>query len=337
MSRYIAVQNLSLELTRKCNLSCGHCVRGKCQNVEMTDETIDKVFSEVNKVGMLSFIGGETSLCADKLNKVYESIKAHKTEVDAILLFTNAVDISPEFIQALKNLESLAMVSDKGVKGLIKSGVYKDGDFPMQVVVSLDKFHIEAMEKAGIDKKKVKANIEELAKHFPVEIDKTCNFLLFNVGNATNVTDTYKTPISAYKTAFLYGANKKTGKELFLVGPHVAVSAYGKIVDCNTTYIKADAPGYSYGDVLEKGFFESIKEKLKTEKCKRAHSYDGFFRIIGKYMNEFKLTDKDVNNVIKFNKARGQVVDLYPLTRGAVPSLAELDNPAKQTKEAPKL
>ena len=54
-------------------------------------------------------------------------------------------------------------------------------------------------------------------------------------------------------------------------------------------------------------------------------------------MNEFKLTDKDVNNVIKFNKARGQRVDLYPLTRGAVPSLAELDNPAKQTKEAPKL
>ena len=337
MSRYIAVQNLALELTRKCNLNCGHCVRGRCQNVEMADETIDKVFSEVNKVGGLSFIGGETSLCADKINKVYESIKKHKTEVNGILIFTNAVDISPEYIQALKNLESIAKVSYKGVRGLIKSGIYKDGDFPLQVIVSLDKFHIEAMEKGGIDKKKVKANIEELAKHFPVEIDKTCNFLLFNVGNAKNVTDTYKTSISAYKTVFLYGANTKTGEKLLLVGPHLAVSAYGKIVDCNTTYIKADAPGYSYGDVLEKGFFESIKEKLKTEKCKRAHSYNGFYRINGKYMDEFRLTNKDIKNIIKFNKAKGQRVNLYPLTRGAVPSLAELDNPAKQTKEAPKL
>ncbi len=335
MSRYIAVQNLALELTRKCNLNCGHCVRGRCQNVEMPDEIIDKVFSEVDKVGGLSFIGGETSLCADKLNKVYESLKAHKTEVDGITIFTNAVDISPECIQALKNLESLAMVNDKGVRGLIKSGVYKDGDFPLQVIVSLDKFHLEAMEKAGIDKKKVKANIEELAKHFPVEIDKTCNFLLFNVGNARNVTDTYKTSISAYKTAYLYGCNTKTGNSLLLVGPHVAVSAYGKIVDCNTTYIKADAPGYSYGDVLEKGFYESIKEKLKAEKCKRVYSYNKFFRTIGKYMDEFRLTNKDINNIIRFNKARGQAVNLYPLTKGAVPSLEELDKAPETKKQAP--
>ena len=61
------VQNLSLELTRKCNLNCRHCMRGESQNLTMDDEVIERIFKDINGVYSLQFGGGETSLVVDRL------------------------------------------------------------------------------------------------------------------------------------------------------------------------------------------------------------------------------------------------------------------------------
>ena len=37
--------NLMLEVTRKCNLTCSHCMRGNPQNLEMSDEILEKVLA----------------------------------------------------------------------------------------------------------------------------------------------------------------------------------------------------------------------------------------------------------------------------------------------------
>ena len=59
---YIIVQNLALELTRKCNLNCEHCARGCAENKEMADETIERVFEEIDGMVGLEFIGGESQI-----------------------------------------------------------------------------------------------------------------------------------------------------------------------------------------------------------------------------------------------------------------------------------
>ena len=40
----IAVENLAIELTRKCNLKCNHCMRGNAENKEISDKILDRIF-----------------------------------------------------------------------------------------------------------------------------------------------------------------------------------------------------------------------------------------------------------------------------------------------------
>ena len=39
---------LTLELTRRCNKKCAHCLRGQSQDITMSKEIIDKLFDDVS-------------------------------------------------------------------------------------------------------------------------------------------------------------------------------------------------------------------------------------------------------------------------------------------------
>ena len=61
------IESLTLEVTRKCNLACEHCMRGDAKNVNMTYDVIDKVLDneEINSINQLGFSGGEPTLVPD--------------------------------------------------------------------------------------------------------------------------------------------------------------------------------------------------------------------------------------------------------------------------------
>lgn len=62
MSAIINASSLILEVTRKCNLHCAHCLRGDAQCVDMSKSTIDKLMPMLGKVSSVTFTGGEPSL-----------------------------------------------------------------------------------------------------------------------------------------------------------------------------------------------------------------------------------------------------------------------------------
>lgn len=45
----IAVDSLILEITRRCNMKCLHCLRGESENLDMSIKMVDAVFSQINK------------------------------------------------------------------------------------------------------------------------------------------------------------------------------------------------------------------------------------------------------------------------------------------------
>jgi len=116
-------------------------------------------------------------------------------DVFSCLVFTNATNVSDEYIEALKQLKKVVQASnERNPKSLlVKPDFTKTGltsryskDFALQVVVSLDKYHIESIDK-HFDREKVKQNIDRLVQNFTVEIDKMCNFTIFNEGRAKNL------------------------------------------------------------------------------------------------------------------------------------------------------
>ena len=42
--------NLALEVTRRCNLRCKHCMRGEPQDLDMSDEVLDKVINQFSSL-----------------------------------------------------------------------------------------------------------------------------------------------------------------------------------------------------------------------------------------------------------------------------------------------
>lgn len=56
------LNELILEITRKCNAHCDHCLRGNAQNIDMDDSIIDKALEGVDSIINVVFTGGNHHL-----------------------------------------------------------------------------------------------------------------------------------------------------------------------------------------------------------------------------------------------------------------------------------
>jgi len=94
--------SLDLEITRRCNMLCGHCMRGEPQNVLMSDAIIEAVLRQVGEIRHLLFTGGEPSIAPSRMMKTLEVCKHYHLGVGSINIVTNAKRVSPAFIEALE-------------------------------------------------------------------------------------------------------------------------------------------------------------------------------------------------------------------------------------------
>ena len=82
--------DLCLEVTRKCNMSCDHCLRGCAQNEDMTKDTIDALLAKTDYIGTLTFTGGEPVLNADLIIYTIDRIMRERISVTSFYMVTNA-------------------------------------------------------------------------------------------------------------------------------------------------------------------------------------------------------------------------------------------------------
>jgi hypothetical protein len=68
----ITVSTLILELTRRCNMNCQHCLRGDAQDIDMSRRTIGKAINMASAISSVTFTGGEPTLRLDLIEFTYE-------------------------------------------------------------------------------------------------------------------------------------------------------------------------------------------------------------------------------------------------------------------------
>lgn len=61
MEMQINVYNLVIEVTRRCNMCCTHCLRGDAQDLDISDEVLETVARNIQP-SSVTFTGGEPSL-----------------------------------------------------------------------------------------------------------------------------------------------------------------------------------------------------------------------------------------------------------------------------------
>ncbi len=101
------VNDLTLEITRRCNMRCAHCMRGAPQRLDMTEEVIRCVFRQIDSIGTLSITGGEPSLKPELIHEIWQQMVWQKVSMGYFYVVTNGRSTYKRqaFLEALDKLE----------------------------------------------------------------------------------------------------------------------------------------------------------------------------------------------------------------------------------------
>lgn len=98
MERCVEFDMLAIEVTRRCNMSCAHCLRGDTENLDMPFRYVETLLGSVKGIGELVFTGGEPTLNLGIIRDVLSYVEANHVRVDNFYLVTNGKEVTEEFL-----------------------------------------------------------------------------------------------------------------------------------------------------------------------------------------------------------------------------------------------
>jgi organic radical activating enzyme len=208
------ISELVLEITRRCNVQCRHCLRGRAQPVDMSLETLAKALKGVTSIGTITFTGGEPSLRPQIIRRFTRLAKKNKISVDSFFVVTNGKIASVDLMLALAELYAYC----SGEKGQYFVGGLE---------VSQDQFHREKIR----DIRKALELYGALTFFHPEERKKDITDILdegmaFKNGIGITSADRNTLVVETYEDGTIY-ANEGV----------VYVNALGDVIDsCNLSY-----------------------------------------------------------------------------------------------------
>lgn len=140
-------EDLVLEVTRKCNMCCDHCLRGDAEEKDMPEEVAFTALSSFSEIGTITFSGGEPFLNKKLICSIVEFILDKKIKVNNFFIATNGMIYDEEIIKSLEKLYNYINCIDLDAQELLPYGnvddLYCNEDFFGSITVSRDFFHDE--------------------------------------------------------------------------------------------------------------------------------------------------------------------------------------------------
>lgn len=115
----IYVTNLIIEVTRRCNMCCRHCLRGDSQNLDIDRKTIKDIISNIDAISSITFTGGEPTLNLDAIRFFFEEADRQNKLPEMFWLATNGKANQLELAQIL--LQWYPKMEDKECCGVAVS------------------------------------------------------------------------------------------------------------------------------------------------------------------------------------------------------------------------
>lgn len=88
---WLDVSSLMIEVTRRCNLDCDHCLRGDAENADMNARTLDTFLRHVKRISTVTFSGGEPSLNIPLIREFYRLCDKYDIPVYSFFVATNGM------------------------------------------------------------------------------------------------------------------------------------------------------------------------------------------------------------------------------------------------------
>jgi hypothetical protein len=95
------IYNAVIEVTRRCNMECSHCLRGDAEDLDINLDYVETFLRGIDSIGTMTITGGEPSLVPDIIDKIIDLTIKHNVTVGQFYLATNAKHITMDFIAVL--------------------------------------------------------------------------------------------------------------------------------------------------------------------------------------------------------------------------------------------
>ncbi|WP_242052476.1 radical SAM protein [Dysgonomonas sp. GY75] len=137
----LRLNTLSIEVTRRCNMSCGHCMRGDAQDMDIRHKDIRNVLKHIRSIGYFNITGGELSLNVKAIRYILKQVKRFEIEVYHFYIVTNGSEssLSAGFINTCCSLYDYQQ--EKDMRGSLR-----------MLEMSDDRYHDHRLHKKVIDK-----------------------------------------------------------------------------------------------------------------------------------------------------------------------------------------
>jgi len=102
----IIYKELGIELTRRCNEKCAHCLRGDALDVDLSKEIIDSLFdnNDIRLIENLLLSGGEPTMNGQALSYLVDKIIEKRVVIGTYRVIINGTYYDPLFGDAIKRL-----------------------------------------------------------------------------------------------------------------------------------------------------------------------------------------------------------------------------------------
>lgn len=170
----LEINELMIEVTRRCNMRCSHCLRGEARKEDLNIGLFDEFLDAVASIGCLVFGGGEPSLVPNVMIDILKLVKAKSIPVYRFYIVTNGKKVSKSFINAIMQWYEYIDEDD-----------YYD-EMPPMLTLSQDKFHEQIPEK---NKKKLRIFSFFSEDEHRTDFDR---IPVQNLGRAKNLTNQKK-------------------------------------------------------------------------------------------------------------------------------------------------
>lgn len=97
----ISYNTLCLEITRRCNMACPHCLRGEAQALDITHEIIDRALENTSEISSIVFTGGEPTLNIEAIRYTLDKCEDEGIFVNSFYVVTNGKQVSIDFLKTM--------------------------------------------------------------------------------------------------------------------------------------------------------------------------------------------------------------------------------------------
>jgi MoaA/NifB/PqqE/SkfB family radical SAM enzyme len=137
------LSNITLEVTRRCNMACDHCLRGDAQDMDMSTEVVDRLLDAAGQsIGSITFTGGEPTLNISIIRYTADQLKARGISLGSFFVVTNGKIESLELVHVLIDL--YAMSDEHEMCGLcVSNDEYHEGTDDLHMYPALKFFNAD--------------------------------------------------------------------------------------------------------------------------------------------------------------------------------------------------